>query len=114
MNHNEYDALEDRRDEERRFEREDDARLDMMQTIVKRGFEAASKLKVIEVSFSEDEQIFVTVDVRDGTCPHYTMQIGSDDDQFVFLNDEEDGDEPIVRFDIPADWDEALDENNGS
>ena len=82
--------------------------MDMMQSIIKREFEAASlgEYHVTQVEFTEDERIIVTCE---GHAP-FVMEIGSDDSDFVFTNSAQ----RIVVFPFPPDWDEAIDENNFS
>ncbi len=79
--------------------------MDMMQSIIKREFEKASGRFVRTVTFTQGEEIIVTT--ADVT---YTMEIGSDDDEFVFTGERPD--DPVVRFAYPDDWWEADDENN--
>ena len=86
--------------------------MDMMQSIIKREFEKASGLEVLNVVFTEDEQILVKTPGRTSmTQTQWTMEIGSDDDEFVFTAPKVQLD---VRFPFPPDWDEAIDENNFS
>jgi len=67
------------------------------QEIIQREFEAASGEAVLEVRFTEDEQIVVETDTDT-----YTMEIGSDDDGFVFVSGEPG--RGTIRFPFPPDW----------
>jgi hypothetical protein len=81
--------------------------MDQMQTIIKREFEAARPgARVDEVEFTANEEIIVKT--GNGI---FTMEIGSDDNGFYFVNERHD---EYVSFPFPPDWDEAIDENNGS
>lgn len=76
--------------------------MDALQLIIKREFENASlgQYRVTGVEFREDETIVVTCE---GHHP-FTMEIGSDDDQFIFTSPAG----RVVCFGYPTDWPEAL------
>jgi hypothetical protein len=80
--------------------------MDMMQSIIKREFEAASGFTVKAVEFNEDESILVVT-----SAMAFRMDVGSDDDEFRFV-ETSNGHE--VSFAYPADWLDAIDENNFS
>jgi len=86
--------------------------MDKMQNIIKREFETDSGLIVNSIIFTEDERIIVEAsgdDKRHIPAQSYVMEIGSDDDCFMFV-----GPTNEVSFDYPADWSDAIDENNFS
>lgn len=65
--------------------------------ILEREFRKATNVEGdISVVFGEDETITIST-----LCSEYVMEIGSDDDDFCFEN--QDSDE-VVRFPIPPDW----------
>lgn len=67
--------------------------------IIEREFRKAADVPIgtrIVVDFPEDEEV-INVYV-DGI--HWVMHVGSDDDNFYFINELED----VLEFDFPQDW----------
>jgi hypothetical protein len=74
--------------------------------ILEREFRKAAKLEATDkviVDFPEEEIIVVTVNGK-----KWTMEIGSDDDNFWFHDE---AGQDVVSFDFPEDWTEI--EENG-
>jgi hypothetical protein len=74
------------------------SRVQRLKNIITREFERASGKSVAQVVTTSDEEIVI---ICRGGC-RYVMQIGSDDDQFMFVNYHQP--ERVVTFPFPADW----------
>lgn len=67
-------------------------------TILATDFERASGIPVVEVKFNDEDETIHVITHSDS----YTFQIGSDDDEFIFENDRDEGN--LVRFPLSAEW----------